>query len=74
MKITGPMVDILCQINPKLYEKYVATEKGKRVVYTEALKAINGLVDSAFLFWLYLSSHLADHGFVMIPYIMYLDI
>jgi hypothetical protein len=38
------------------------------VLYTEASKAIYGMVDSAFLFWLYLSSHLADHGFVMNPY------
>jgi hypothetical protein len=68
MKITGPMVDILCQINPKLYEKYVTTENGKRVLYTEASKAIYGMVDSAFLFWLYLSSHLVDHGFIMNPY------
>jgi hypothetical protein len=68
MKITGPMVDILCQINPKLYEPYVTTEKGKRVLYTEASKAIYGMVDSAFLFWLYLSSHLAEHGFEMNPY------
>ena len=57
-----------------VYGKYVTTEKEKRVLYTEALKAMDGLVDSTFLFWLYLSSHLADHGFVMIPYIMYLDI
>jgi hypothetical protein len=41
---------------------------GKRVLYTEASKAIYGMVDSAFLFWLYLSSHLAEHGFVMNPY------
>ena len=35
MKITGPMVDILlCQTNPKLYEKYVTTEKGKGVFCT----------------------------------------
>ena len=68
MKITGPMVDILCQINPKLYEKYVTNEKGKRVLYTEASKAIYGMVDSAFLFWLYLSSYLAEHGFVTNPY------
>jgi hypothetical protein len=68
MKITGPMVDILCQINPKLYSPYVTTEKGKRVLYTEASKAIYGMVDSAFLFWLYLSSYLAEHGFEMNPY------
>jgi hypothetical protein len=55
MEITGPMVDILCQINPKLYGKYVTTKNGKRVLYTEASKAIYGMVDSAFLFWLYLS-------------------
>jgi hypothetical protein len=68
MKITGPMVDMLCQINPKLYTPYVTTEKGKKVLYTEASKAIYGMVDSAFLFWLYLSSHLAEHGFEMNPY------
>jgi hypothetical protein len=68
MKITGPMVDMLCQINPKLYTPYVTTEKGKKVLYMEASKAIYGMVDSAFLFWLYLSSHLAEHGFEMNPY------
>jgi hypothetical protein len=68
MKITGPMVDILCQINPKLYELYVTTEKGKKVLYTEASKAIYGMVDSAFLFWIYMSSHLAENGFTMNPY------
>jgi hypothetical protein len=51
MKITGPMVDILCQINQRLYEKYVKTEIRKRVLYTEASKSIYGMVDSAFLFW-----------------------
>jgi hypothetical protein len=67
-KMTGPMVDILCQINPKLYEPYVTTEKGKKMLYTEASKAIYGMVDSAFLFWLYLSSYLAENRFEMNPY------
>ena len=68
LKFTGAMVDILCQINPKLYQPYVTTEKGKKVLYAEAAKAIYGMVDSAYLFWLYLSSYLSEHGFEMNPY------
>jgi hypothetical protein len=65
LEFTGAMVDILCQVNPKLYEPYVTMEKGKKVLYAQAAKAIYGMVDSAYLFWLYLSSYLSEHGFEM---------
>jgi hypothetical protein len=42
MKITGPMVDILCQINPKLYEKYVTNETERRCCIQKHLKPYMG--------------------------------
>jgi hypothetical protein len=39
MKITGALVDMLCSLDPS-YENYVTYEKGKRVIYTEVLRAI----------------------------------
>ena len=68
IKFTGEMVNILCQLNPRLYTPYVVTEKGRKVLYTEAHKAVYGMVDSAFLFWLDLSGFLEKQGFVMNPY------
>ena len=57
IKFMGEMVNILCQLNPRLYTPYVVTEKGHKALYTEAHKAVYGIgmVDSAFLFWLDLS-------------------
>jgi hypothetical protein len=39
MKITGALVDMLCSLDPS-YEHYVAYDKGKRVLYTQVLRAI----------------------------------
>ena len=61
-------MNILCQLDPRLYTPYVVTEKGQKVLYTEAHKAVYGMVDSAFLFWLDLSDFLKKQGFVMNPY------
>ena len=61
-------MNILCQHNPRLYTPYVVTENGRKVLYTKAHKAVYGMVDSAFLFWLDLSGFFEKQGFVMNPY------
>ena len=68
IRFTGAMVDILRQLNPRLFKEYVVLENGKRVLYTEAHKAVYGMVDSAFLFWLELSGFLEKKGYEMNPY------
>ena len=62
------MVDILCQLNIRLYTQYVILENGRKVLYTESHKAVYGMVDSAFLFWLDLSRFVDKQGYVMNPY------
>ena len=65
IKFTGEMVIFLCQLNQRLYIPYVVTEKGRKVLYTEAHKAVYGMVDSVFLFWLDLSGFLEQQDFLI---------
>ena len=58
IKFTGVMLYILCQLNPSLYRQYVVLENGRKLLYTEAHKAVYVMVDSAFLFCLDLSGFL----------------
>ena len=50
MKIRGILVDILCNIDPS-YKEFVVIEHGENVLYTHILRAIYGLLVSAFLFY-----------------------
>ena len=68
IKFTGEMVNIQCQLNPRLYSQYVVMENGWKMLYTEAHKAIYGMFDSAFLFWFDPSGFLESQGCVMNPY------
>ena len=43
IKFTGKMVNILCQLNLRLHTLYVVTEKGQKVLYIEAHKAMYGI-------------------------------
>ena len=58
IKFTGVMLYILCQLNPRLYRQYVVLENGRKLLYTEAHKAVYVMVDSAFFFCLDLSGFL----------------
>ena len=70
IKFISEMVNILCQLNPRLYKPYVVTEKRRKVLYTEAHKAVYGMVNSAFLFLLDLIGFLEKQGLVMNPYVI----
>ena len=50
MKIRGILVDILCNIDLS-YKEFVVIEHGEKVLYTHILRAIYGLLVSAFLFY-----------------------
>ena len=67
MRIRGPLVDILCEMDPN-YERYVVTERGKRVLYVHIIKALYGLMVSAMLFYNKLKADLLEYGFILNPY------
>ena len=62
------MVDILCQLNLRLYMQYAVLENGRKVLYAEVHKAVYGMLDSDLLFWMDLSGLLEKQGYVMNPY------
>ena len=68
IKFTGAMVDILCELNTRLYTQYVVLDNGRKVLYMEAQKVVYGMVYSDLLFWLDLSGLLDKQGYVMNPY------
>ena len=40
IKMEGRMVDILTNLDPKMYRKHVTTKKGRTVLYTELNKSL----------------------------------
>ena len=65
MRFTGAMVNMLLQIDYKMYKDYIITEKGEQVMYMELLKALYGTLHATRLFWQKLSKQLIDvWGFV----------
>ena len=49
LKIRGVLVDMLMQMDPELYGPLIVYENGKKVLYTEVLQAIYGMLQSALL-------------------------
>jgi hypothetical protein len=68
MRIDGPMVRLLVDIAPELYEPYVTEEHGKPVIYVKLEKALYGTLQAAILFWKNLSGFLIQNGFELNPY------
>ena len=40
IRLDGPMAELLCRIDPKMYSKYVLNKNGKKTLFTHAEKAI----------------------------------
>ena len=68
MKIQGKMVDILVDILPSRYEKYVVVENGTKSLYVKLNKALYGTLRAALLFWRKLTGKLQEWGFIVNPY------
>jgi Reverse transcriptase (RNA-dependent DNA polymerase) len=60
MRLEGPLVRSLTQINPTKYSPYVETENGKDVLYVRLKKALYGTLQAALLFWKELSGSLLE--------------
>jgi Reverse transcriptase (RNA-dependent DNA polymerase) len=68
MQREGTMAELLARLDPKLYCKYIKTERNKTVLYVELKKALYGTLCTALLFWKLLTSKLEAWGFVINPY------
>ena len=68
MKITGPLVDMLVELNQALYGPYVVMEKGRKVLYVIVLRAIYGMLEAALLWYKKFRKELEGVGFKFNPY------
>jgi hypothetical protein len=57
MKIRGPLVDMLLEIAPEVYEGYSTYEGKTKVLYVKMLKAIYGMLQSSLLLQEVLQRH-----------------
>jgi hypothetical protein len=51
MKLEGPLAHLLTKVDPKQYSQFVATERGKKVIYVKLKKAL-------YYKWLYYSGRI----------------
>ena len=69
MRLDGILAELMVQVDPKLYQKYVTTNaKGKPVLYVQLEKAVYGMMKSALLFYRKLVADLVSLGFDINPY------
>jgi hypothetical protein len=62
------MAELLTQIDPKLYRKFIRDEQGKPALYVKLKKAIYGTLKAALPFWRLLSDVIQEMGFKITPY------
>ena len=69
MKLRGKIVELLVQLEPTMYRKYVTTgPNGEPILYVRLLKALYSLLRSALLFYKKLRVDLEKMGFEVNPY------
>ena len=69
MRLDGILAELMVQVDPKLYRKYVTTNaKGKTVLYVQLEKAVYGMMKSALLFYRKLVADLVSLGYDINPY------
>jgi hypothetical protein len=68
MKIKGPLVDMLVNMDHKTYQTFVVYEGKVKVLYVKVLKALYGMLQSSLLFYKKLKKDLEEIGFIINPY------
>lgn len=68
MKLRGTMAELMVQVSPEFYRKYIVDHDGKAVLYVKLRKALYGTLKAALLFWKKLTTDLMAWGFVFNPY------
>ena len=67
IKLQGQIVEILCEMKPE-YKSFVVYENGKATIYMQLMKALNGCIKSALLWYELFTGELRDMGFKLNPY------
>jgi hypothetical protein len=68
MKIRGQLIDLLLEICPGVYDKYVVYEGKHRVLYVRMLKALYGMLISSLLYYKKFRKDIESIGFDINPY------
>jgi len=69
MVIKGDLADMMVQIAPETYRKYIPTDKkGTRKLYVKLQKALYGLMRASLLFYRKLRKELKGYGLIVNPY------
>eukprot|EP00934_Nitzschia_sp_Nitz4_P007040 Nitzschia sp. Nitz4//scaffold878_size764//131//703//NITZ4_009335-RA/size764-processed-gene-0.2-mRNA-1//-1//CDS//3329559307//7030//frame0 len=63
VRLVGPVVDMLMEIDAGYYGQFIGQERGQRVIYVKLLKALYGTLRAARLFWELLVEKLEEWGF-----------
>ena len=67
--LEGPLAELMVKVDPKIYRKYITTnKKGKPVLYAKCNAAMYGMMRSALLFYRKLRGNLEYFGFKVNPY------
>jgi hypothetical protein len=69
MVLKGELVEMMIQIAPEVYRKYVSVDKkGTKILYVKLQKALYGLMLASLLFYRKLRKELEAYGFEINPY------
>ncbi len=69
MVLKGELVEMMIQIAPQTYQKYVTVDrKGTPILYLKLQKALYGLMRASLLFYRKLQKELEQYGFEVNPY------
>ena len=68
MKISGPLVNILCEIHPGAYDNFVIHEGKQKVLYVRMLKALSGMMIASILYYKKFRKDIESIGFEVNPY------
>ena len=67
MKVKGPLVDMLLELDYQLYHDKVVEEKGEKVLCVVAQRAVYGMIQLALMFYQKLRKDLEEQGFKINP-------
>jgi hypothetical protein len=69
MVLKGVLADMMIQIAPELYRRYVTVDrKGTKVLYVKLQKALSGLMRASLLFYQKPRKEFKEYGLVVNPY------
>jgi hypothetical protein len=68
MNIKVPLVDMLIDIEPDVFESYIIEEDNEKMVYVHVMKSIYGMLQALLLFYKKLRKDLEEIGSKINPY------